>query len=299
APAAVRTQPASAPRAAPLPPAPPPAWPAGVPGRAEAAAALGEALAGDAGSAGSIAARVAEGLSDLERSVLAGELQPFDDAPISDAAAMRVRVAAALATAPRPGDPIDAAAVTALLADFDALLSRVNAVAEDAPDGARAFIEPIRDDLVRLAIRFSQRASPAEPDPAPTAPTAAAPAPPARARLLSIGQKTHHPRRLAPWIALGAVVFLGGAYHAWTAHEKAAARAVDTSGLPAGLTEIPGPPGGPRVLVRASTTVAPDPAELSRFRAAEESKGNRVRESDGVIFVEPAPPAALPQPEAR
>jgi hypothetical protein len=289
APAAARTpRPASAPPAAPVPHAPPPAWPAGVPGPAQAAAALREALAGAAETAGSIAAQVAAGLSDLERAVVAGELQPFDDAPISDASAMRVRVAAALATAPKRGEPIDAAAVSALLGDFDALLSRVNETAEAAPDGARASIESIRDDLVRLAIRFSQRAAPAEPEPAP----APAAAPPPRTRIVAPDSPAEHaPRSKAKWLALALAVALAAGYHVHRWQGRRALRAARSTGAPTGMLDISAGPSAPRVLVPASAGRRPDAAEIARIKAAEEARGNVVHESDGVLVILPARPA--------
>jgi hypothetical protein len=292
----------------PKPREPPPAWPRSILGTAEAEEALRVSVASGAAPEGSLAiADVLASLSDVERAVLAGEPQPIDAEPIRRAAVMRVRVASALATAPQPGEEVDAAAVSALIGEIDGLLTQVNELAESAPEDLQASLEAVRNALVHEAIDFSEAAQRASPAAAPA--EAAAPHPAAKGRkarktrLLSVDEAAAGPGRrgLAVWIALGAAVALALGYHGWQRHERSRVRAALTAGLPAGMTQIPGPPGGPRVLVRASSTEAPDPAELARFKAVEEANGNRVREVDGMIFVEPAtreaaPPAEPPKP---
>jgi hypothetical protein len=281
--------------------APPPAWPASILGIAEAEEALRVAVASGAAPEGSLAiADVLASLSDVERAVLAGEPQPIDAEPIRRAAVMRARVASALATAPQPGEEVDAAVVSALIGEIDGLLTQVSEVAESAPEDLQASLETVRNALVREAIDFSEAAQRASPAAAPA--EAAAPRPAAKARktrLLSVDEAAARPGRrgLAMWIALGAAVALALGYHGWRRHERSQVRAALSAGLPAGMTQIPGPPGGPRVLVRASSREAPDPAELARFKAVEEANGNRVREVDGMIFVEPAPRDAAPPAE--
>ncbi|HEY6002705.1 MAG TPA: hypothetical protein VIV57_07505, partial [Anaeromyxobacter sp.] len=280
--------------------APSPAWPATVPGPAEAAEALCHAVASGAAPDGSPLAAIGDvlaSLTDVERAVLAGEPQPIDPGPIRQAAVMRVRVAVALATAPQAGVAVDAAAVSALIAEIDALLSQVSALAEDAPEDLQASFEAVRNALVREAIDFSEAAHRA--GPAVAANESAAPRPAAKARktrLLPVdgGATKAGGRGLAVWIALGAVVALAAGYHGWEWHRRSEARAALSAGLPAGLTQIPGPPGGPRVLVRSSSTEAPDPADIARLKAVEEANGNKVRELDGMIFIEPATREAAP-----
>jgi hypothetical protein len=283
-------------------PAPAPAWPASVLAPMEAANALREALSGatpDPGSPLAFVAGVVANLSDLERGVLSGAPQPIDPEPIREAALMQVRVASALATAPSAGAPVDAAAVSALLADIDALLSRVSALAEGAPERTQLQLDVVRNALVCEAIDFSeavQRASAAGVPPESAATRAARPS---ATRILSVDEEPDRARHrgIAVWIALGVALSLAGSYHGWRWYARGQVRAALTSGLPAGLTQIPSPPGGPRVLVRASTSQAPDPSELAQLRTMEEARGNVVRESDGMIFIEPAPRAAPQRPD--
>ena len=127
-------------------------------------------------------------VSELERAVLAGEPQPVDGAPIRRAAVMRVRVAVALATAPPAGTAVDEGAVSALLADIDALLSEVNTVTLGAPPELQASLESIRNSLVKEAIDLSEVAQRLA-GPAEAAADASAPSVPAaaRTRVLSVG----------------------------------------------------------------------------------------------------------------
>jgi hypothetical protein len=285
--------------------APPPAWPASILGTAEAEEALRVAVASGAAPEGSVAiADVLASLSDVERAVLSGEPQPVDAEPIRRAAVMRVRVASALATAPQAGEEVDAAALSALIGEIDGLLTQVSGLAESAPEDLQPSLEAVRNALVREAIDFSEAAQRNSPAAAPAEATAPRPAGKARkTRLLSVDEAATRPgqRGLAVWIALGVAAALALGYHGWQRYERSRLRAALSAGLPAGMTQIPGPPGGPRVLVRASSAEAPDPGELARFKAVEEANGNRVREVDGMIFVEPAtreaaPPAEPPKP---
>jgi hypothetical protein len=275
----------------------PPAWPASIPEPAEAASALRAALAGSGRQGSPLAGldEVLASLADVELAVLAGEPLPIEPEPIRQAAVTRVRVAAALATVPAAGEPVDAAAVSALLAEIDGLLSRVNELASGAPEDLQPSLEAVRNALVREAIDFSEAAQRASPAGAPAVVPAPAPAGrPSKTRIVSVDAEPERAsrRRVAAWIAIAAVIGAGAGYHGWRWHKRGTARATLAAGLPAGLTQIPGPPGGPRVLVRSSTTEPPDPAEIARFKATEEAKGNAVRDSDGMIFIEPAREAA-------
>jgi hypothetical protein len=281
--------------------APARAWPSNVPGQAEAADALARAFAGAVPPAGSplaVAGDVVATLSDIERAVLAGNPQPVAAEPIRRAAAMRVRVGAALATVPSQGGEVDGAAVSAFLAEIDALLSEVNGLAAGAPPEVLPSLESVRNALVREAIDLSEAVQRASPPgaPVPVAP-AARPAPNRpQARLLSIeAGPAKAPRGgVAKWIALAVAVALAAGYHGWSWYHRRATRAVHRAGLPAGFTEAPAPAGAPRILVPAGADEIFDAAEVARFRAVEEAKGNVVRESGGMIFITPAPPAPVP-----
>lgn len=103
-----------------------------------------------------VAARVAGALSDLEKVSLARAPLEIDTAPVRRAAAMRVRVGVAIATAPPAGATADSDAVAALLAEIDELLFEVNALAASAPPLLVAALGRCRSVLVKEAIDFSE-----------------------------------------------------------------------------------------------------------------------------------------------
>ncbi len=144
--------------AGPAAPAGAPLWPATGPTAAEAERALRAALggAGAPSPLGEVAGQVVGGLSSLEREVFTSGAVPVDAVTIRQAAVLRLRVAAALATRPAPGRPVDAAAVAGLLAEIDGLLGAVKALLVDASPAVREPLEAIRNALVREAVDFSE-----------------------------------------------------------------------------------------------------------------------------------------------
>ncbi|HYQ80949.1 MAG TPA: hypothetical protein VEP68_05575 [Anaeromyxobacteraceae bacterium] len=243
--------------------------------------------------------RIAAELSPLERDAIAGRPVPADPAPVCRAAALRWQVSAALATAPPPGSPVDAAAVRAILAEIDAALAELKQVSQGAPAEAVPGLDRLRRDLVAEAVDLTEavhRIAPQEvPPPAQAARAAAA----GRTRLLSMqpseaaeapGQRR---RRVGTWVALGLAVVLGGAYHGWRHFLRPAPPPMPRlAGAPAGFM-APAVPGRVKVLT-PEPGKATDPAEVERFRIAEELKGNRVQEVRGVLVVIPAGGAAAP-----
>jgi hypothetical protein len=283
-------------------------WPADVPGPVEAADALGRALAGGApagGGALAVVPGVIASLTDLERAILSGEPSPVDAEPVRRAAVMRVRVAAALATAPAPGGAVDAGAVSAFLVEIDGLLSDVSALAAGAPPEVQASIEAVRNALVKEAIDFSeaaQRASPAGAL-APAAPAA----PRARTgetRVLSMTaapEEVASPRRQRALVAglvvaaLATAAFHGYRYWAGSVRVR---QAPTLPGAPAGAIATPGDvpnvPNAPKVLHSAGGE-AFDRSELKAFAAQEARKGNTVHEiAPGAIMVVPGEGAPAP-----
>ena len=141
-------------------------WPANGPSAVEAADALGRGLAGRFDPRGRPLAAVADvvgSLTELERAVFAGVPQAIDTEPIRRAAVMRVRVQVALATAPATGGDVDGVAISALLAEIDALLSDVNVLAQAAPPELQPALEQVRNSLVKEAIDFSEAAHRVQP----------------------------------------------------------------------------------------------------------------------------------------
>jgi hypothetical protein len=292
---------------------PPPAataagdWPSTAPSAADAEVALVHAAAGtaDAGGVGvsAVAVQVAAALTELERVVLRGSEAPVDADVIRRAAVMRVRVAAALASAPAPGSPVDEGAVHTLLGDIDALLSAVGGLAQTAPAEVQGALEAIRNGLVKEAIDFSEvaqrvgAAAPAKVE----APRASARA--AQARVLSInaGRAAAEPRG-SRWMAalLLACALAAGGFHGWRFWQRRSARIAATAGAPEGMTTLAVRPDGSRLLAPAAIDRAVDPAELARFEAAEAAKGNVVQPAGGGMLEvrprsEPAPANANAQ----
>jgi len=285
--------------AAALAPAPKPAaWPTGGPTPEQAEEALAAALAGmidPTTPLGPIAEQVGATLSDLERAVISGEPIPLDAEPFRRSARMRVRVAAALATVPALGSPVDAAALSTMLGEIDALLSEVGAAAQGAPPELTPSLEAVRNGLVKEAIDFSeaaQRVGPAETLPA------AAGVPSRRAastRVLSVarGDGEEPQTRSQRWqiTLLVGVLALAGGYHAWRWHERRSQPPQQISFAGAPENTIGVERGRTRLLLSVpGKSVKPD--ELQRFRTQQEALGNVVREIAPGTWVVEAPAGA-------
>lgn len=300
APMTAPVRPGSASAAAPAGP-----WPAGVPGAVEAADALGQGLQGifaPDGAPLAVVAGVMTGLSPLERAVLVGEPQPIDTEPIRRAAVMRVRVAAALATAPTPGAPVDAGAVSALLADIDALLSDVNALVAGAPQELQPSLEQVRNALVKEAIDFSEAAHRAEPADAPAAARSGSTAADRRpsqsrgVRMASAAERAieeAEDRRRRRLLALFAVAAIGaGAFHGWrffTGRAGQAEERASRTGVPADARVIAAPLASAPLVVQSKDGKGFTPEELKRMQEEEAIRGNVVRESTpGTVVIVPA-----------
>jgi hypothetical protein len=271
--------------------APPPAWPAGLPSVDEAEGALVMKLRGRLGPEAplaTLAEQATAAMSDLERAVLGGAAQPFDTRPILRAAVMRFRVAAAIATAPAPPARVDGAAVAALLADLDAVLGEVNALASAVPAEQQAALASVRNALVREAVDFSEVAHHAS-----LAPTEALAPRGARApepRVVSIqAAEPAAPHQTRRRVVLGVVLALASlaaaGYHAWRWNQKeqAITSLRTIPGAPDGMMLLPSAPGSPRVLVPVRK---PDRAQVERFRADQARRGFTVTEDGaGVLTI--------------
>jgi len=272
------------------------AWPAGGPTSDEAETALASALAGAGAPSsplGAVASQVSAALSDLERAALQGAPIPLDAAIFRRAAGMRVRVAAALATVPPSGGPVDAAALSALLGEIDALLSTVAAAAKEAPQRLMPSLEAVRNALVKEAIDFSEAAQRVAPAGAqPLAEKAVKSARAAQARVLSVTSEQEPPetrRHVGAWVVLGIALALGAGFHGFRLVEKkrAIADAPTMSGQPAGMLLLPTVPGAPRSIVRLPGAHV-ERAEIERFKSEQRAKGFEVAElPSGELVVKP------------
>jgi hypothetical protein len=271
-------------------------WPADICTAPDAEEALQRVLGGNIDSRRPLhaqAERTLQSLSPLERAVLAGEPQPVDVAPIRKAAVMRLRVADALASAPAPGATVDAAALSSVLGEIDTLLSEVAGLAGGAPEELKEPLDAVRNALVREAIDFSEVAQRV----AASAAVEGAPRPAprlAQARLLSLseGPEVAEPgrgRRVVMAVILVISVLGAAVYHGVHYYKRAQAHRA-TPGLPTGMTDMGVPPEIPRMIVPDSTERVLDPAEVNRFKAIEESKGNTVVDTGvGPLLVVPGP----------
>jgi hypothetical protein len=228
-------------------------------------------------------------LSDLERAVLAGAPQPVDAGPIRRAAVTRVRVAAALATAPAPGAEIDGAAVSAFLAEIDGILSDVNALAQQAPAELQPSLEAVRNALVKEAIDLSDvvhRLAPAGAAPAPEARPAVRAPPQARLLSVSATAEVGRPPSRAIWIALAVAVTISGIAHGPSVLKRFGPRAEPPStlpGAPGGTIARPAPPSGPQIVLPGERPAGP--VELERFKLEQGLRGNDVQELGGGVLV--------------
>ncbi len=248
--------------------------------------------------------RIAAELSPLERDAIAGRPVPADPAPVCRAAARRWQVSAALATVPPPGSPVDAAAVRAILAEIDAVLAELKQVSQGAPAEAVPGLDRLRRDLVAKAVDLTEAVHRIAPQEAPPPAQAARAAAEGRTRLLSMQPSeaaeapSQRRRRVGTWVALGLAVVLGGAYHGWRHFLRPAPPPMPRlAGAPAGFM-APAVPGRVKVLT-PEPGKATDPAEVERFRIAEELKGNKVQEVRGVLVVIPAGGAAAGGPPSQ
>jgi hypothetical protein len=256
---------------------------------------------------GAIAIQVAGALSDLEVKAIARAKLEFDGTPLRRAAAMRVRVGFALATAPPRGSTADPTAVATLLGEIDEILSEVNALAESAPAERAVGLGASRNALVKEAIDFSevaQRYVVRDADPIPAAPrkpakaakaAKAAPAP----RVLSVRSEPEpgpvaRSRLLLVAVAVAALVAV--AYHGYRYLQRRDAAEVALKPLlvpaPAGYRGLNSAAGGPTVLQPTGEPV--DRAGVEKFKSDEKAKGNEVIElPSGALLVQPG--AAKPQ----
>jgi hypothetical protein len=207
-------------------------------------------------------------------------------------------VAVALATAPAPGGAVDQGAVSAFLADIDALLSDVNALASEAPPEVQASLEAMRNALVKEAIDFSeavQRAAPAEalPQPAPAARRA-----PPGVRVVSVATQgeidlaqAEAKRQRRAYVLLGVVAVIAAIYHGYGYLERAKIardeRPTRSSAPPGAMVAPHGSDRAP-VMVRSKDGAPFSAEELSRIQSEEALRGNLVREtSPGAVLILP------------
>jgi hypothetical protein len=291
APPAAEPSPAEAPTAVAFVPSE--IWPGTVPTADDAEHLVSSAVAGLKPEGDAPLDATLDALTASERAALCGDPVEGDPLLLRRAAALRYRVGVALAGEPAAGAPVDAPAGAALMAELDGVLAALRGA-----DGGD--LEVIRRALVKEAVDLSealQRLTPVA-VPVPAAVPAPRPAPPRAAapRILSVTkQDDEEPARRR---SVGLVVVLAisalaaGGYHAYRWRERHSVPPPATlPGAPAGSI---GSASGKTKMLFAPPGLTLDPAELERFKAAEQAKGNRViQAAPGTWIVTPAarPPA--------
>jgi len=264
-------------------------WPGALPDDDTAEQLLAAAVAGLAPAEDATLAAYVEAMTTIERAALGGEPLEADGDVIRRAAALRYRVAVALATLPPTGTAVDAAAAGALLADLDATLGALKEAGAAAPS-LSVPLDQLRRAVVKEAVDLSEAIHRIAPMEAPG--LARAPAPAAQARVLSVSAAdtpgAEARRAWKIWVALALSVVIAVSFHGyrwWSAHN--AQRPPPVAGVPAGLIAVKAGNGGFILTPDGIGTV--DRAEYERFRTDLELKGMMVKEKNGVVLVVPRP----------
>jgi hypothetical protein len=242
------------------------------------------------------------GLSDAEKGALRGIDLAWDPAPLRQAAALRWKVAVALATLPPPGTPVDQEAVKSILAGIDEALAELKAVPGAAGPEAQGATESVRHALVKEAIDLTEALQQVLPAEAVKEITSSYKVPtPAPAR--SVGRttfapaETGAPERSQPWalvVIFALLLAVAGVYHGYRYVNRPRPAVSPVTGAPAGATASVSA-GGKTVVLPAGQAV--DPVEVENFKNLERAKGNEVYEvMPGTFEVRPAgapsPPGA-------
>ena len=266
-------------------------WPDAVPSAVAAEALLLSLAAGRAQADAALVAaaeRALGGASELERAALAGADVPVEAAALRGAAAMRLRLDIALSTAPTGSAGVDQPAAQQLVADVDGVLGQLKALAAAAPAGVAPAIEPIRLAVVDGGVKLAGALSQLVPEGAPCVGSKADPKP--STRLLS-NQKTETAstasrRQIVLWVFFAVALAGSAVFHGW--------RHVHTP-MPSVPQRMPGAPeksiaaAGPRQVIFVTSEKGRfEAAEIEKFKAEQELKGNTVKQvAPGTILVYP------------
>ncbi|HQR29467.1 MAG TPA: hypothetical protein PLL32_03590, partial [Anaeromyxobacteraceae bacterium] len=242
---------------------------------------------------------VVASLSTAEKAAALGQNLPFDAAPVRRAVGLRWQVAAALASLPPSGSPVDQQAVQSILLGIDEVLAALKEQSDDAgPESLRA-VESVRHALVKEAIDLTealQGVAGAEAVEEITTSRKARRAETAPAtRMVAPSRPVADERRAAPWGLVAVLVLaLAGAaaYHGWRYVNRPAPASSPVAGAPAGSLGSVAPKG--KVVVLPPGTAA-DPRDVERFKELERAKGNDVREvAPGKFIVSPRESGGTP-----
>jgi hypothetical protein len=243
---------------------------------------------------------VVRALSTAEKAAALGHSLPFEASSVRRAVGLRWQVAAAVATLPPVGSPIDGAAVQGILGGIDEVLSELMALADEAAPEALRAIEAVRHDLVREAIDLTealQQVAPPEVVEELTSSRKARRGKVAVTRIVRPPPEPEEPERRTPWtlvVVLVLAVLGGAAYHGYRYVNRPKPAAPPAGGAPSATVGVVTPQG--KVLAAPAGAVV-DARELEIFRSLERAKGNEVREIlPGTFVVAPAAPPGVGPP---
>jgi len=271
-------------------------WPRFIPASEAALELLARAAGGQGGGAmGPGVENVLRTCSDAERAALSGAGESgIDAALLREAAALRLRLALALASAPSTPDGADQAAAQQLLGDVDAVLARIKAAMEAEGGAAAPALEPIRNAIVGGGVDLAVALSRLVPEGSPEREALEKAEKKLATRVLKNESVAEAPRLSAAskglWFAFAVAFLIAAGYHGWRYVTKPVPQTPPTlPGAPQNTTTVT---RGPVRMLTVMAGKKVDPAELERFRTAEQAKGNELHElSPGTWAIEPARPA--------
>jgi hypothetical protein len=272
-------------------------WPGAVPSAAAAEALLLSVVAGRADAAAdashlATAERVLAAASELEQAALSGGDVPIDPVFLRSLASLRLRLDLALSSVPAAGCVFDQATAEQLLADVDGVLAQVKALAPSAPPGVMPALDPTRLAIVDGGVQLAGALSQLVPEGVPEAAVPKVEKKPT-ARVLSNekGEDKVPARRIALWVVLALALAGAAAFHAnhYLRPPKPSGPG-HLAGSPAGSLAARGP--GQSLFIM-SPGGRFDQAELEKFKAEQELKGNTVQQvAPGTLVVVPGAAAA-------
>ena len=266
-------------------------WPGTVLAAADAEGLLSGALVGLWPEEGlrPITEKVIAGLSVAEKAALQDRPLPLDPGPVKRATGLRWQVAAALATAPAAGTPVDHEALKAILAGLDAVLADLKAMSEGATPEALRVIESVRHAVVKEAIDLTETVQRIVPAEVVAEITSAQPLRAPETRVLFSTRGVELQERRKPWgmiVMLGLAVAVAVGYHGYRYVNRPRASGPAVAGAPSGSVANAYPQGK---LMFAPAGKHLDPREVESFKNAEIAKGNEVLEVlPGTFIVVPA-----------
>jgi len=252
-------------------------WPGTVLAAADAEGLLSGALVGlwPEEALRPLTEKVLAGLSNAEKAALQDQRLPLDSGPVKRAAGLRWQVAAALASVPAAGTPVDHGALKAILAGLDDVLADLKAMSEGATPEALRIIENVRHAVVKEAIDLTEAVQRVVPAEVVAEITSARPlGRGAETRVIFSTRGVDRLERPKPWgmiVMFGLAVAVALGYHGYRYVNRPRAAPPSVTGAPSGSVGATYPQGK---LVFAPAGKQLDSREVESFKNTEMAKGN-------------------------